>query len=114
MPSGVIQGAAAAAGATDDIFANATSAKFGMLVMTKLPCLACSPSRAAEYHRSFDLQDDLLNQIAEFDIVLSHELRQFLGTARYGVEPAHGECLPEIRIGDDLGDLGIELLDDGH
>jgi hypothetical protein len=40
MPSGVTQGAAAPAGATGNMLANATSAKFGMLVMLKLPCLA--------------------------------------------------------------------------
>jgi hypothetical protein len=41
MPSGVIHGTAALADATGDTLSNATSAKFGMLVMLKLPWLDC-------------------------------------------------------------------------
>src|SRR6516225_102497 len=61
---------------------------------------------------SFQLQAKLLDQITKLDVVAVHELRQLLRAARFRLEAAQLECLPELGIGGDLHDVGVELLDD--
>src|SRR4026208_2304521 len=132
MPSGVSQGTVAelATGVAAPSASSSTE-KSGILVIVKPQAWSFLPSADSEFRHanslfrirpdkglrvvwsSFHLQTEPLNQITKLDIVLVQELRQFLRAARYGVEPAHGERLLELRIGDDLGDVGIELLDDG-
>src|SRR5258708_5365655 len=87
-----------------------TGSSLMMKLWPSVLTLSQGPQRRSRSQPSLHLQAKLLNQITKFDVVPVHEFRQLLRRARPRLEAAQLERLLELGIGDDLHDVGVELL----